>query len=113
MSDHERVATLVRGLMPCAHMAWPTGEDPALPWAVFYAEETQGFCADGATFARARRWVVEVYERDRSEPLHRALESAVEAEFGPCDVSEWWSEGEQCLQTAYRFTSIERIPHGA
>lgn len=109
MSEHERVRSLVGRLVPCAHMAWPTGEAPTLPWAVCYCEEASGFCADGRTHARKRLWVVELYQRSRDEGLESALVCAIEGEFGPCDISEWWSEDEQCLQTAYRFTSIERM----
>mgnify|MGYP007070073968 CR=1 FL=1 len=34
--------------MPCAHMAWPIGKAPELPWCVYYLDDADGFEADNS-----------------------------------------------------------------
>ncbi len=98
----------VSSVVPCAHMAWPKGCAPELPWAVFYASGRRGKAADNRTASRTTEWCVELYERSGDSVLEDALEAAIEAAFGPCSVTEAWVEEEQCLQTSYYFTSVER-----
>lgn len=89
--------------VPCAHMAWPAGKAPGLPWAVFYEERSDDFFADDAAYAGASRWRVELYERYGDGALEDALAESLEGLFGPVDRVESWVGSEQCLMTAFSF----------
>lgn len=105
--SREQVCAAVSAHVPCAHMAWPKGSAPGLPWAVFYEEAAGGFAADDRTYAAASEWCVELYERACDKALESALERGLEGLFGPIDRVEAWVEDEQCLMTAFRFKDIE------
>ena len=80
--SHADVMSCVSAVVPCAHMAWPKGRAPALPWAVFYADSGEPLGDDGA-FGSVTSWVVELYQRSRDAALERSLEAALRASFGP------------------------------
>lgn len=97
----------VAEVVPCAHMAWPKGCAPKLPWAVFYEDSSADFCADDSPWARAHEWTVELYERSGDSATEGALERSL-ARFGPVARYETWIDEEGCLMTAYSFKQFER-----
>lgn len=102
------VQAVVNTVVPCAHMAWPSNSAPALPWATFYLDGMEALYADGRVYATVNTWVVELYQKTADTALESALESAIETNFTPYSKSETWVESENCMQTVYAFTEIER-----
>lgn len=100
--SYEDVQSCVSAVVPCAHMAWPKGSAPPLPWAVFYADSEEPFGDDGG-FGSVTSWVVELYQRSMDAALERSLEGALREAFGPFGKSESWVADEGCLMTAYYF----------
>jgi hypothetical protein len=94
--------------MPCAHMAFPIGNAPNLPWCVYYLDETEGIAADNRLHVRRNRWIVEHYWKDYDEEAETALEMALEQSFGVFTITESWVDTENCMETAYYFTEIEK-----
>ena len=88
-------------------MAWPRGSAPELPWAVYYLEAGTGFCADDVLYAPHSAWVVELYQRSRDAEAERRIEDALMALAGAYSKTEAWVESESCLQTTYRFHTID------
>lgn len=94
--------------MPCAHLAYQTAAAPELPWCVYYLDGVDGMAADNRFAAKRNSWVVEHYWRDYDEEKEAALEKAIEEKFGSFGKSEAWVDDENCCQTTYSFTEIER-----
>ena len=94
--------------MPCAHMAFPIGSAPSLPWCVYYLDEMDGFAADNRLHARRNNWIVEHYWKDYDEGVERELEKAIEDAFGAFRKTEEWVSDENCVETAYYFAEIEK-----
>lgn len=105
------VQSCVSAVVPCAHMAWPTGCAPSLPWAVFYLDETDPVGDNGA-YAEKLSWVVEFYQRSRDAATEAALEAALRASFGALTKQESWVDSEGCLMTSYYFNQFEEVPNG-
>ena len=106
--SHADVMSCVSAVVPCAHMAWPKGRAPALPWAVFYADSGEPLGDDGA-FGSVTSWVVELYQRSRDAALERSLEAALRASFGPFRRGESWVSDVDCLMTAYYFDEFDEF----
>ncbi len=102
------VYATISPIMPCAHMAFPIGSAPDLPWCVYYLDEMDGFAADNRLLAKRNNWVVEHYWKDYDEEKESALESAIESSFGAFTKSEVWVEDENCVQSTYYFAEIEK-----
>lgn len=94
------------GQLPCAHMTWSASTEPRLPFAVYYLNESSGFCADNTVYSEANEWVVELYQKSSDEELEKGLQEAILRDFGPYRKSEYWVESEGCLQTAYYFNEL-------
>ena len=103
----ENVVSCIRGCgLECAHMCFPKGSAPALPWAVYYLDETSDMCADGEIWDEIPIWVVEVYEKSFDPSLHRKVKDAIARDFTPPTVEQTWVEDENCLLTTYTFKEI-------
>ena len=105
--SHKDVYKCVSEIVPCTHLAYPTGKAPDLPWAVFLIDRSDGMYADDKKFATVNHWTLELMERGRDEELEAKLEQALTETFSPCKVVETWLEDEQCVQVRYSFTEIE------
>lgn len=92
--------------LPCAHLAYPEGSAPKLPWCVYYLDETPGFSADNTMFTTIRRWVIEHYWKTYDAQKDNALDEAILSNFGPFDKSETWVDEENCAMTVYYFNQI-------
>lgn len=90
----------------CAHMCFPKNSAPALPWAVYYVDETNGLCADNGTYDQVPTWIVELYERSMDFELESAVAQAIESAFAPPVIEQEWVEDEDCLMTTYTFREI-------
>lgn len=102
------VYTAVSSVMPCAHMAFPIGAAPPLPWCVYYLDEMDGYAADNRLHAKRNNWIVEHYWKDYDEGIEAALEAAIGDAFGMFTKTETWVETENCVQTSYHFAEIEK-----
>lgn len=101
------VVRAVEGVgLPCAHMAFPEGSAPDLPWCVYYLDESSGFNADNTIYAEDARWVVEHYWKTYDQEKESALEQTILSEFGPYTKTETWVQDENCTQTSYYFHEI-------
>lgn len=108
MSRKDVNAVLESTGLPAAHMAWPVGSAPDLPWAVFYLEEDRKLNADNRRWATYGTWAVELYQRAADPEIEGKVEDALSEAFGDYSKEETWVESENCLMTVYRFTVIER-----
>ena len=92
--------------IPIVHMAWPEGSAPPLPWATFYLSSQSGVNADNVVYAKASKWVLEVYQRSSDEELEKKVEQSIVTRFGPYTKSEYWVDTESAIQTTYYFREI-------
>ena len=106
--SHKDVYKCVSAIVPCTHLAYPTVKAPALPWAVFELDTSQGMYADDTKFATVNRWTLELLETARDAELEQKIENALTETFSPCEVEEAWLEDEQCVQVRFSFTEIEK-----
>lgn len=103
----ENVMTAVRSAgLPVAHVAWPVGSAPDLPWCVYLLDEDGKLAADDSRWCSLTRWRVELYTRQGDDESCPKLEAALAAAFGDYDKEETWVESESCVMTSYRFTEI-------
>ena len=78
MTAGERIVSTAASCgVECAHMAWPEGSAPELPWAVWRLDSETGFFADDGKYAGAGTYAVELYERACDEGLHARIEKVV------------------------------------
>lgn len=105
--SHAEVFSAVSSVVPCAHMAWPEGMAPELPWAVYMVDETDDLFADNDNWAHVPRWRVELYERVRDASVERELKAALRR-IGPVAVYETWIDSEKCHEVVYTFSQVER-----
>lgn len=106
--SHQKVQETVSGVLPCAHLAFPKGTAPSLPWAVYAEENTEGVFADNTTYVPRHEWRVELYEASRDKELEDKLEQAIEQAFSPVRRYESWIEEENCLMVAFYFTEFDQ-----
>lgn len=104
MSKEDVFAVAQDAGIPAAHMAWPVGSAPALPWLVFYVESQYGTYADNTIYKPSPRWAIELYQRTCDDELVEKVEASILERFGPFSKTESWVEDENCLQTTYYFT---------
>ena len=103
----ENVASIVMSAgFPVAHVAWPVGSAPALPWCVYLLDEDDKLSADDSRWCSLTRWIVELYTKQDDEESCAKLEGALSAAFGDYEKNETWVESESCVMTSYRFTEI-------
>ena len=103
----EVFAALSKSGIPVAHMAWPKGSAPELPWCVFYLDDAKALFADDDFRCRHGTWACELYQESASSETEEAVEKAIHDAFGGYDKAETWVESEDCLMTVYRFTVVE------
>lgn len=108
MSKANVVACVRSAGLQVAHMAWPVGSAPALPWCVFYLYEDGKLNADDKRYYACPTWAVELYQRQSDTETETALEDAIHVSFGDFNKTEVWVESEGCLQTTYTFTELEK-----
>lgn len=107
MTPARVVATIKSCGIECAHMCFPEGSAPTLPWAVYYVDTTLNVHADNSTWDYKPQWIVELYEKYKNPELELAIARAIEDEFfSPPSIDETWVDDENCLMTTYRFTEI-------
>ena len=105
----EKLVAAVVEHVPCAHICWPKGGAPDLPWAV-YSDEPDGKGADNDNWVVRHHWEVELYEKYVDVELEDALFETLRGVYGyvePPDTQ--WIESEGCARTLYRFSELERI----
>lgn len=107
MSGESVVAAISSVPLPCAHMAFPIGSAPALPWCVYYLDEMDGYAADNTLLAKRNRWVIEHYWKVHDDAIEASLEQAILDNFGAYTKTETWVDTENCVQTTYYFSEIE------
>lgn len=95
--------------LPVAHMAFKRGKAPELPWCVYYEGTSDDLHADGRNYAKVRTFYVELYQKNPSEEVEGRLEKAISDSFGAWSKEEeFWVDDEDCAETVYTFTVIER-----
>ncbi len=103
----EKVVSCIKGCgLECAHMCFPKGSAPPLPWAVYYLDATDDMCADDGVFEEVAEWTVELYEKSADYGLHRKVKAAIAEAFAPPTVEQTWVDDENCLLTTYTFREI-------
>lgn len=73
------IAALEPTGLPVSTFAWPAGKAPSLPYIMLVPTESVNLVADGRTYARARRWDVELYMRTLDMDVLVAVEDALDA----------------------------------
>lgn len=111
MNGYEKLQATVSAVLPCCHMAWPKGKAPALPWAVFYVDQTEPVGEDGG-YCEKVDWIVEVYQRARDATVEKALARALRSEYGAVSKDESWVSDEDCLMTVFRFCDYQEVEDG-
>jgi hypothetical protein len=106
MSAKDVVAAVKAAGLPVAHVAWPVGSAPALPWCVYLIDEDGKLSADDSRWCSLTRWSVELYSKQGDEESAPKLEAALTAAFGDYSKEETWVESESCVMTSYLFTEI-------
>lgn len=107
MTPSKVVSTVKSCGIECAHLAFPEGSAPALPWAVYYLDYTDNLHADNSTWDSKPYWIVELYEKTKDVDLELSIAQAIEEAFmSPPSMEETWIESENCRMTTYRFTEI-------
>lgn len=104
MSRNEVYAALKSTGIPWAHVAWPYGQSPDLPFGLLI-EEDPGFAADDSKYARSARYTAELYTKFYDPALAKAVEDAI-APWGNCSKTEAWIAEENCCVTYFEFTEI-------
>lgn len=106
MSNKDVVKAVKEAGLPVAHLCFPTGSAPALPWCVYMLEEDTKLNADNIRWFANPRWRVELYHLQNDEECVEKLETALTNSFGDYYKEEDWLEDEACIVTAYEFTEI-------
>ena len=107
--SHKDVQATVKSVgIPCAHLAFPKGTAPKLPWAVYAENDTDGVCADNILYVPRHEWRVELYEASRDGELEEKLAQAIEQAFSPVRRYESWIEEENCLMVTFYFTEFDK-----
>lgn len=104
--SHADVYEAVSAVAPCAHMEWPGGSAPPLPWAIYYGR-SEPICAGDEQLAVKHRWTVELYEARRDPVLEEALGDELRERFGPVTRDESYKENDNMLMVTYTFRQIE------
>lgn len=103
MTPKELRNILLSAGIPVAYRQFEEGNAPALPWAVYYATQSDNFAADGGVYVPVQGYAVELYA-DKKDP---SLEAAVEAVLNQAGVfwqkDETYIESEKMHEVIYEF----------
>lgn len=103
MTPKELRNILLSAGIPVAYRQFEEGNAPALPWAVYYATQSDNFAADGGVYVPVQGYAVELYA-DKKDP---SLEAAVEAVLNQAGVfwqkNETYIESEKMHEVIYEF----------
>ena len=113
MSRRDVMSALSESGLPVAHLCWPKGSAPELPWVTFRLDYDNYFNADNERYYENPKWRVELYQRIPDPLMEEALEEAISSAFGTYQKeSEDYLETENCYVFAYSFNETDRRSNG-
>ena len=92
---------LCRTGLPVVYRAWQEGSAPALPWMVYYAEDSRNFSADGVVYIQRQRYIIELYTEQKEHDRERQLQAAFDAAGIFWNKSEDFVESERMFKITY------------
>lgn len=101
--DEAVFTTLCTSGLPGTKVGWPIGGAPPLPWFTYKHGKGGEVFADDSTYAKMRRYEVDLYEKVPDEATEEALEEAI-AQIGPYSCTDHWITDESCWVTSYVVT---------
>lgn len=99
MTQSEFKELLETTKLPVAHLSFPEGEAPELPFICFINPEDNNFAADGVVYFSAHRMIVELYLEHRDEEIEEIVETAISYFYYTKDAE--YLDDERCWLITY------------
>ena len=85
--------------LPVAHLSFPEGKAPMLPFICFLNPEDNNFAADGMVYFSSHRMIVELYLENRNEEIEETVEAAISSFYYEKDAE--YLDDESCWLITY------------
>ena len=86
------------------YRAFPEGAAPALPYIVYYVEQSDNFMADGKVYLQKNEVTIELYSQDKDVTSESALEAVLDANCIPWNKYEDYIDSEHMYMISYDIT---------
>ena len=87
-----------------AYRAFPEDAAPALPFIVYYVENSDNFMADGKVYLQKNEVVIELYTQNKDVASEALLEAKLDANCIPWNKYEEYIDSEHMYQISYDIT---------
>lgn len=94
---------ILKTVFPTAYWSFPVGAAPAMPYLVYFENESDNFGADNKVYHHRKRISVELYTKTKNI----SAEEAVEAAFDANDI--YWEKTETHLDDEDAFEVIYEL----
>ena len=93
---------------PVTYREWKEGQEPALPYVVYFEIEPEFFYADNRVYASVNRYAIELYTANNRSPTAEAVVQARLEDLGlPYTKAEVFLEGEDMCEVLYTVSIVE------
>lgn len=87
-----------------AYRAFPMGSAPALPFIVYYVQNSDNFMADGKVYLQKNEVTIELYSNEKDVASETLLETKLNDNCIPWQKYEEYIESEHMYQISYDIT---------
>jgi len=90
--------------LPIAYRQWAVGQEPELPYLIYYADEDIGFFADDEVYSERYAVTIEVYSQAKDLSLEEKVKKLLNNNELPYTTYESFLESENMYEKAYEIT---------
>lgn len=100
---HIEVKELIESIgLPCNYYQWKIGQEPELPYLLFYFPENNDFKADDKNYQHISKLNIELYTNDKDFETEAIVDAALEAADMIYKKSEAYIEEERMYEVLYQ-----------
>lgn len=89
--------------LPVAYREWESGEEPKLPYLLFYRDESNDFIADNYNYLEGSRMSLELYTEIKDFEQEEAVNQLLQQLEIPYQVFEGNLDSEKMYEVLYEF----------
>ena len=89
--------------LPLAYRQWGKGEEPNLPYLLFYRDQSDDFYADDGNYVAGNQMALELYSETKDFELEEQVEGLLKQLNIPYQIYEVTIETEEMYEVLYEF----------
>ena len=93
--------TILSAIYPTAYWSFPEGKAPAMPYLVFFEENSDNFGADNKVYHHIKRIAVELYTKTKNPSAEESVEAALDSHDIYWEKAETHLDDEDAFEVVY------------